>query len=242
MKEPQTSLTTARSMVTVRATQTQAQVCAPHRAKCIVLDIDSTYPRRTCRVRDLTTGQVTIHQAIIWRPTADAGEEVFRNMVTKGGARHGHYLPRRKKTFHYTSSLGSPETISEEPESGQHDPGGVSGAEGPFALERVEHETGIAVGPEGATSEEFEPEKAFVPEPEADESEEDSSDDESELELEQGGQSGAYQEVPTAVRKLYDSFTGAPQLITQSRTRSEHDAACSRLRCARWASTICHRS
>ncbi|CAN0108633.1 unnamed protein product, partial [Ascophyllum nodosum] len=137
MKEPQTSLTTARSMVTVRATQTQAQVCAPHRAKCIVLDIDSTYPRRTCRVRDLTTGQVTIHQAIIWRPTADAGEEVFRNMVTKGGARHGHYLPRRKKTFHYTSSLGSPETISEEPESGQHDPGGVSGAEGPFALERV---------------------------------------------------------------------------------------------------------
>ena len=100
----------------------------------------------------------------------------------------------------------------------------MSGPEGPFALERVEHETGRAVGPEGATSEEFEPEKAFVPEPEADESEEDSSDDESEPELEQGGQSGAYQEVPAAVRKLYDSFTSAPQLITQSRTRSGRDA------------------
>ena len=54
---------------------------------------------------------------------------------------------------------------------------------------------------------------------------EDSSDDESESELEQGGQSGAHQEVPVAVRKLYDSFTGAPQPITQNCTRSGRDAA-----------------
>ena len=64
-----------------------------------------------------------------------------------------------------------------------------------------------------------------MPEPEADESGEDSSDDEIELDLDQGGQSGAHQEVPAAVRKLYDSFTGASQPITQSRTRSELDAA-----------------
>ena len=57
-----------------------------------------------------------------------------------------------------------------------------------------------------------------------DESGEDSFDNESEPELEQGGRSGAHQEVPAAVRKLYDSFTGAPQPITQSRTRSKHDA------------------
>ena len=40
-----------------------------------------------------------------------------------------------------------------------------------------------------------------------------------------GGQRGAHQEVPAAVRKLYDSFTGAPQPITQSRTRSGCAAA-----------------
>ena len=69
------------------------------------------------------------------------------------------------------------------------------------------------------------PEKAFVPEPEAKESGDDSSDDESEPELEQGGQSGSHQEVPVAARKLYDSFTDALPPITQSRVRSERDAA-----------------
>ena len=73
--------------------------------------------------------------------------------------------------------------------------------------------------------EELEEEKAFVPEPEADESGEDSPDDESQPELDQGGQTGAHQEVPAAVRKLYSSFTGAPQPIMQSRTRSGRDAA-----------------
>ena len=63
----------------------------------------------------------------------------------------------------------------------------------------MEHETGGALGPEGAISEELEPEKSFLPEPEADESEEDSPDDESEPKPDQGGQSGAHQEVPAAV-------------------------------------------
>ena len=38
---------------------------APRGAKCIMLGIDTNYPRRTFRVRDLTTGQVIMHQAII---------------------------------------------------------------------------------------------------------------------------------------------------------------------------------
>ena len=63
-------------------------------------------------------------------------------------------------------------------------PGGVGGPEGACALERVEHETEGAFGPEGATSEELETEKAFVPEPEADGSGGESSDNESEPELE----------------------------------------------------------
>ena len=89
----------------------------------------------------------------------------------------------------------------------------------------MEHETGAAFGPERETSEELEPEKAFVPEPEANEVGEDTFDDESEPELDQGGQNDAHQEVPTAVRKLYDSLIGAPQPITQSRTRSGRDVA-----------------
>ena len=89
----------------------------------------------------------------------------------------------------------------------------------------MEHEKWGAFGSEGATSEKLEPEKSLVPEPEADESGEDSSDDESEPEPDQRGQSGTHQRVPAAVRKLYDSFTGAPQPITQSRTRSGRDAA-----------------
>ena len=117
------------------------------------------------------------------------------------------------------------DTISEEPESEQHEPGGTGEPKGAFTLERVEHETGGDFGPEGATSEELEPEKAFVSEPEADESGEDSSDDESEPVLDPGSQSGAHQEVPAAVRNLYESFTDAPQPITQTRTRSGRDAA-----------------
>ena len=107
----------------------------------------------------------------------------------------------------------------------QYEPEGAGGPEGAFELERAEHETGGAFGPEEATSEELEPEKSFLPESEADESGEDSSDDESEPEPDQGGQSGAHQEVPAAVRKLYDSFTGAPQPITQSPTRNGHNTA-----------------
>ena len=199
---------------------------APHRAKCIMLGIDTNYPRRTFRVRDLTTGQVIMRQAIIWHPTADAGEATARNTATKrwGGARHGHYSPR-PKISHYTSLLGSREAVSEEPESEQHKPGEAGGPEGAFVLERAEHETGGVFGPEGEISQEIESEKAFLSEPEADESGEHSSDDESEPEPDQGGQSGGHQEVPVAMRKLYDSFTGAPQLTTQSRTRNGRDAA-----------------
>ena len=126
---------------------------SPRGAKCIVLDIDTNYQRRTFRVRDLTTGQVTMRQAITWHPTADAGEDVSRNTATRGGgggARHGHYLPRPKKCSHYTSSLGSLETVSEEPESEQHEPEGEGGLEGAFELERVEHETGgVCLGRRG---------------------------------------------------------------------------------------------
>ena len=52
-----------------------------------------------------------------------------------------------------------------------------------------------------------------------------SSDDDIQPELAQGGQSGAHREVPAAVQKMYGSFTGAPQPITQSRTRIGRDAA-----------------
>ena len=62
-------------------------------------------------------------------------------------------------------------------------------------------------------------------ESEQDQSGKDPSDDESKPELDQGGQSGAHQEVQAPVRELYDSFTGAPQPITQRRTRSGRDAA-----------------
>ena len=97
--------------------------------------------------------------------------------------------------------------------------------EGAFALERVELETERVFVPEGATSEELQTEKAFVQEPEADESGENSSDDESEPELDQSGQNSAHEEVPAAVRKLYDLFTGAPQPVTQNRTRSGRNAS-----------------
>ena len=103
--------------------------------------------------------------------------------------------------------------------------GGAGGPESAFALERVEHETRGMFGQEGAISEELEPEKVFVQGLEVYKSGEDSSDDENEPELDQGGQSGAHQEVPAAVQKMYHSFTGAPQPIAQSRTRSGRDAA-----------------
>ena len=67
-------------------THTRAQADAT-RGQCIMLGVDTNYPRRTFRVRDLTTGQVIMRQAIIWHPTADAGEAVSRNTATKGGKR-----------------------------------------------------------------------------------------------------------------------------------------------------------
>ena len=70
------------------------------------------------------------------------------------GARHGHYSPRPKKIGHYTSSLGSREAVSEEPESEQHKSEGAGEPEGAFELERVEHGMRGAFEPEGATSEE----------------------------------------------------------------------------------------
>ena len=132
----------------------------------MVLDIDTNHPRRTFRVRDLTTGQVIMRQATIWHLTADAGETVSSDTATRGGgARHGHYSPRPKKTSHYTYSLGSREAVSEEPESEQHEPEGAGGSEGAFELERAEHETGGAFGPEGTISEALEPKKSLLPEP-----------------------------------------------------------------------------
>ena len=108
-----------------------------------------------------------MRRATIWYPTIDAGEAVSSDTATKGrgGARHGHYSPRPKKTSHYTFSLESREAVSKEPESEQHEPEEAGGLEGAFELERVEHETGGVFGPEGATSEELEPEKLFLPEP-----------------------------------------------------------------------------
>ena len=51
----------------------------------------------------------------------------------------------------------------------------------------MQYETGGVLRPEGATSEELEPEKSFLPEPKADESGENSSDDDSEPESDQDG-------------------------------------------------------
>ena len=84
-------------------------------------------------------------QAIIWHPTADAGKAVSRNTATKGGGGGGAtraLLAATHEIFHYTSSLGSLETISEEPESEQHEPRGADGPKGAFALEKVKHERG----------------------------------------------------------------------------------------------------
>ena len=99
------------------------------------------------------------------QPTPERQFPVTRRLGEGGGARHGHYSPRPKKTSNYTSSLGSREAVSKEPESEQHESDGAGGLEGAFELERVKHETGGVFGPEGATSEELELEKSFLPEP-----------------------------------------------------------------------------
>ena len=80
----------------------------------------------------------------MWHPTGDVGKAVSSDTATKGGggARHGHYSPRLKKTSHHTSSLASREAVSKEPESEQHQSEGASELEGAFELERVEHKTG----------------------------------------------------------------------------------------------------
>ena len=97
------------------------------------------------------------------QPTPERQFPVTRRL--KGGGGHGHYSPRPKKSSHYTSSLGSREAVSKELDSEQHEPEGAGGLEGAFELERVEHGTDGVFGPEGATSEELEPEKTFLPEP-----------------------------------------------------------------------------
>ena len=123
---------------------------APRGVKCIMIGIDTDYPRRTFRVRDLTTGQVTMRQAIIWHPTADAGEAVSSNTATNGGGRDMGITRRDPRSPPTTRlHLGSRETVSEEPESEQHGPGRAGGPEGAFALERVEHETGEFLGRRG---------------------------------------------------------------------------------------------
>ena len=78
--------------------------------------------------------RVIMRQAIIWYPTADVGEKVSSDTATKGGggAQHGHYSPRPKTNSHYTSSLGSRETVSKKLESEQHEPEVASGPEGAF--------------------------------------------------------------------------------------------------------------
>ena len=93
-----------------------------------------------------------MRQATIWHPTAE--EAVFSDTTTKGGGgwgggRHGHYSPRPKTTSHYTSLLESREAVSKEPESEPHGPKRAGGSEGASELERVEHEMGGVLGPEG---------------------------------------------------------------------------------------------
>ena len=61
-----------------------AHKLVPRGAKRIMLGIETNYPRRTFLVRDLTTGQVVMRQALIWHPTADAGEAGSSDMVTGG--------------------------------------------------------------------------------------------------------------------------------------------------------------
>ena len=192
-----------------------------------MLGIDTNYPRRTFRVRDLTAGQVTMRQTIIWYPTADAREAVSRNMTTKGGGRATRaVLATTQENLPLHVFTGEPGDRLGGAGIGTAWAGGERvGRKVRFRWREWSMRRRGVLGPEGATSEELEPEKAFVSEPEADESGEDSFDGEREPKLDQDGQSGAHQELPAAVRKLYDSFTVVPQPITQSRTRSGHDTA-----------------
>ena len=161
---------------------------APRGAKCIMLGIDTNDPRRTFRVRDLTTGQVIMRQAI-GTPQPTPEREFPETRRLRGGENVTRaLLAAPQENLPLNAFTGEP-----------GEPREACGTEGAFALEIIEHETGGAFGSEGETSEELEAEKAFVPESEADESAEDSSDDESESELDQGGQSDAHQEVPAAV-------------------------------------------
>ncbi|CAM9129442.1 unnamed protein product, partial [Ascophyllum nodosum] len=68
---------------------------APRGVKYIMLSIDTNYSRRTFHVRDLTTGQVTMRQVILWHSTADAGEAVSRNTANKGGGGRDTGITRR---------------------------------------------------------------------------------------------------------------------------------------------------
>ena len=106
----------------------------------------------------------------------------------------------------------------------------------------MEHETGGRFGPEGRISEKLEPKKSLLPEPDTEESGENSSDEENEPELDQGVKSGAHQKAPAAVQNC---TTRLPATLNPSRrVAREVDATLprSRLLCARWTSTICHRN
>ena len=60
----------------------------------------------------LTPGQVTMRQAIVWHPTANAGDIVFRNTATKGGGvGHGHYSPYRAPPPLSRRCLGPPGVV-----------------------------------------------------------------------------------------------------------------------------------
>ena len=126
-----------------------------------------------------------MRETTIWFPTADAGEAVFGSTATKGGggatrallAATQEDLPLHVFTGEPRDRLGGAGIRT--PRAG----GGSGGPEGAFAQEIVEHETGGVLMPEGELSEELGPEKAFGPEPEADESGEDFTDDQSEPDL-----------------------------------------------------------
>ena len=118
-------------------------------AKCIVLGIDTNYPRQTFCIRDLTPGQVIMRQVAIWHPTAE--EAVFSDTATKGGGGGTRAL------FTATQDNLPLHVLSGEPGSRFEGAGigtawteeGAGGSEGAFKLERVEHEMGGVFGPEG---------------------------------------------------------------------------------------------
>ena len=119
-------------------------------AQCIILGIDTNYPRRTFRVRDLTTGQVIMRQAMIWHPTADAREEVSRNTMTRGGGGRDTgvtcHHPRKPASTRSYWGAGRPSRSSRNRNSMSR---GGDGPEDAFALERVEHEGGEVLSRRG---------------------------------------------------------------------------------------------